>query len=111
MKFKVVGGEHIQKDSDGVSRKYSTGDVVESNVDLTTKLRNKFVRVFDNEPVTDVSHKTKADPTNADAWGDLDKMTLSDLKTVASEEEIDLKGAKTREDALRIIKASLVGAK
>lgn len=44
-KYRVIQGQHIQKDASGRDCVYVRGDVVESDADLVVKLVNKFERV------------------------------------------------------------------
>lgn len=122
MKFRVLAGKHAEKDKDGVSRVYVRGDIVDSKSDLT-KLNagpgaQKFAPVEEpsakaaaGTPVAQLHAKVAAPPAppadelQKKLHADLDKMTVEQLKAYAAEEEIDLKGAATKDQLLKIIKA------
>lgn len=116
-RFKLMVGKHVEK-----GKVYRKGDIITTDDDLT-RLNGgpgamKFERLSAVEDPgsllprsvegADRSHAIPApardNPVNKGA--NLDKMSLTDLQAYADEEEIDLKGAKTRDDVLKQIKAA-----
>lgn len=120
MKFRVLAGKHAEKDKEGTLRVYSRGEVVDSKSDLS-KLNSRGAEKFEkiDEPSVKANPGTPAAqlhgrPPVADVprdeltkrlHADLDKMSNDQLKKYAETEEVDLKGAKTREEMLKVLKA------
>lgn len=126
-KFQVLAGKHIDgKGADGRARVYNAGEVVESRANLLRFNRPgsiKFQRVDDGATIAspagspgeiwDRAHESldqfikrmQAKDQASIKPINLDTLSFKDLQALAAEEEIDLKGAKTREEALRFIKA------
>lgn len=131
MRFRLLAGQHIQTDPDGQERLYKPGQVLEAKADLATRWPEKFGRVAEGTPL-DVGMLTRVPPSEsvADAaqrgfdpatsnTGALppssplpagedtfSHMTLNELKAFAAEEEIDLKGARTKEEILAVLRKS-----
>lgn len=126
-RFKLVAGRHVTWDPKSrpltaeelaagkkrLEHHYKVGDIVESEVDLVERYGPaKFERVrFVNHDSAGHAHSGPAQgsPTVGQimkqAWtfDELNSMTVSDLRALASEEEIDLKWAKSKEDIIKVI--------
>jgi hypothetical protein len=61
MKFKLLAGKHVQRDSAGVQRAYKPGDVIESEVDLAMRFNAPGSRKF--EPVLEETPLKGGAPT------------------------------------------------
>lgn len=48
MRFRVKGGNHVEGTGDSL-KTYQKGDVIETDVDLSKKFKDKFERVFEEE--------------------------------------------------------------
>ena len=123
-KFRRTGGKHL----DDYGRQYLPGEVIASEKDLDRLFENVFVRVEDSTPdkyhgqlvptanslvnqatplptgpvAKDNSAKKRTIPN--DILLDLEAMTPSELQKLATDEEIDLKGATKKPDMIRLIK-------
>jgi hypothetical protein len=99
-RFKLLGGSHDQGDG----RVYSQGDEFESAVELDVLHgANKFQRLSGSFGQATLIESESVLPTERSG---LDGMTLTELKVVADQEEIDLGDAKTKRDVLRVVKAA-----
>lgn len=71
---------------------------------------HKGLVVDDRERITDPRFPSvmgqKPPSSQTEYFGMLDKLTPAELKSLAASEEIDLKGVKTKEEMLKIIKAA-----
>lgn len=67
MKFRVIGGHHYQGNP---PKRYGPGDVVESNIDLATVLKNKFERVHEVVVAPAVEVKTEEEAAQEIALDD-----------------------------------------
>lgn len=79
-----------------------SGDIIVSKQDLCRRFNQepfsrKFERVFDAAPATPIGSVERE-------WGNLDTMSVKDLQDLAAAEEIDTKGAKTKEDLIKAIR-------
>lgn len=118
-KFRVMRGIHAEG-----GKVYRQGEVVDSKTDLSkhnSPGATKFERVeepgvkaspgvpvsklHDAPPVRQAPPPQAADELRRNLHADLDKMSVEKLREYAAEEEIDLKGAATREAILKIVKA------
>lgn len=126
-KFRVLAGKHCEgKTPEGKPKVYVKGDVVDSKSDLSRLnppgFPPKFERVEDDGrpspapavPVQTLSptptpvHATSPLPAAPKTVPDgLDKLSLKELQDLAASEEIDLKGAKTRDEVLRAVRAAI----
>lgn len=116
MLFKLLRGYHkdwtYRTDAEGrrqtsSQRLYKPGETVESDRDLA-KLFNhpgsiKFERLPD--PPQSTAQPAVAVAERPDV--DLDSMTLRDLQALAETEEIDLGGAKTKDQMVKVIRQAL----
>lgn len=97
MKFRVLAGWAC--DDDGVTQ-HGPGSVFESKHPLddmfNTASSKKFERVGDSRPVA------VAEPIR----DRFDNMTVNELRTFATEEEIDLGGAKTKQELITKIRST-----
>lgn len=80
-----------------------SGDIIQTEADLETRFNRgpnsrKFERIVDGQ--------AQASPSLPPAPYPLDKMNLSQLMSVAADEEIDLKGATTKKEIAEIIKVA-----
>lgn len=107
-------GLHIANDAVGKERVYKPGDVVESSSDLSQRWPEKFERVFDDVPVSKGENSPGAGESNTSApitpnnsVDTFDAMTLDELRKFAAEEEIDIRSAKTKAEAIKLIKAAI----
>lgn len=96
-KFRVQAGQHIQRDSDGVSRTYSAGEECDSDRDLVALFGEEKFRLVSGSPVAPAQSNNRSDD------GLLAK-TVADLRELAEEEEIDLGDAKTKVDIIKAIR-------
>lgn len=114
-KYRLVSSQHIVRnpafdptkpagEDNKKSITYVAGDVVEG-VDLDKQHVNKFVTLDPYAvvaPAVPVREAKKTEKSDLDkTHGDLDKMTVEDLREVAEIEEIDLGGATLKADILR----------
>lgn len=109
LRFRVRAGLHSQAGPDGRPVEYGpgceAGDVVESTTDLAARFgADKFERLHDGPAVPRPS--TAASLASARTLN-LDALTLEQLQAVAAEEEIDLRGAKTADEAKKAMRAAL----
>lgn len=134
--FRNVGGPHVDWSPDGAKddHVYHRGQIVESEVELDKVFVNKFVRVGDDvaaerersarleAELNEMKAQQKPVTVSAASPGvvipagvaaravapadGFDAMTLPQLREFAAEEEIDLKGAKTKEDAIRVLRTA-----
>lgn len=122
MLFKLLRGYHrdwsFKFDRDTrqrttVKRMYSPGESVESDRDLC-KLFNrpgsiKFERLPDPPQAQSFQGQQNAVATAVKESPDLDGMTVRDLQALAEEEEIDLGGAKTKDQMVKTIRQATGG--
>lgn len=118
MRFKVLSGKHAQKDKDGKVVVYRQGDIVETNSDLVAKFNSpnavKFERVEDGPTVqqrpASAAQPTPAQPSLAprdvkEFHAAIDKMNLAELKQLAEDDEVDLKGETDIHKIRKVLKA------
>lgn len=124
-RFKLIAGRHVtwmpgsrpltqEEIAQGKKReekRYTVGDIIESTIDLVDRYGSaKFERVQNFHH----SQPSSPDPTQGSltvantlrqVWKfeELNGMSVSDLRALASEEAIDLKGAKSKEDIIKVI--------
>ena len=118
------GKNHLYRQRDAKDPPAWAGDIIETTADLEMRFNagpysRKFERVREDAPavvghVWDQAKETleqftaRMNKVNAPKPSlNLDAMALKDLQQLAADEEIDLKGAKTKEEAVKVIKASL----
>jgi hypothetical protein len=115
MKFRLMQGKHAHGSKiDGSLVVYRQGDIIESDVDLEKKLKNKFQRVIDDAmpTVRKPMVKTEDEPQlpkeegESDPGDTLEAMTVSQLKKFAAEEEIDLGTATKKSEIVNTIRAA-----
>lgn len=133
-RFKLLAGKHAAKDEEGLQKIYKKGDVIETDSDLS-KLNSgpgymKFERLYeegeseDEGTVKSVATPTKpqvqmavadqptvvktTQPTVKTPTGPvkLESMTVEDLRSLAADEEVDLKNAKTKDEILRALRSA-----
>lgn len=132
-RYRLLAGKHAQKEENPETKQkevkiYKRGDVFESKHDLLKFNAGpgamKFEKVDDqeNQPrrartesasQTQQQHHTSVEtpagkpPRNQQEFVTaLEKMNEKDLRSLAAEEEIDLKGAKTKDDIVKAIKVA-----
>ena len=122
--FASDGKNHLYRQRDAKDPPNWAGDIIETEADLEMRFNagpysRKFERVREDAPavvghVWDQAKETleqftaRMSKANAPKTPlNLDAMALKDLQQLAADEEIDLKGAKTAAEAIKIIKASL----
>jgi len=97
MTFEVTGGLHVEPDG----RIYKRGDRFQSRLEMDKLFGIKFRRTDAGD-----SSPTAAAP-EVEEFGDIEAMTLEELRQFAEGEEIDLGDAKKKADVLRVIKEAL----
>lgn len=130
-RYRLKAGIHItwhpgskpltkQEIADGVKRPekiYKAGDVVDSDVDLVAKYGFEKFELMPHSYLTQAPVAMHQEPERAPAapeapteseptrWSieDLQGMTLTELREVATEESVDLRGATKKEDIIRIL--------
>ncbi len=131
-RYRLLAGKHAQKEENPQTGQkenkiYKRGDVFESKHDLLKFNAGpgamKFEKVEDTQPAKaagttrppatpsrEAVHGTpEPPPRNMNEFlAALDKMSEKDLRALAAEEEIDLKGAKTKDDILKAIRTATV---
>ena len=127
MRFKVLEGKHIEGGhNDGKGNRvpgtvYSRGDVVETKDNLlrfnSGARRPKFEKLDDAAPITQQSATPQAKPStphspavavkNQMAFATLESMSVAELQKYCEGEEIDLGRAKSKDEILKVIKATL----
>lgn len=129
-KYRLLAGKHSQKEENPETKQkevkiYKRGDVFESKHDLLKFNAGPGAMKFEKveEPPPRAASRAAAPPpepppppeaktiqppprNQQEYHAALDKMTEKDLRALAAEEEIDLKGAKTKEDIVKAIKAA-----
>lgn len=127
MRFQLLAGLHTEPDPSNPpygELTYKAGDVFESNTDLCQRFNRdgstKFQRLSDapSKPQAAVpvpSSNSKPipvpEPTPPSKLKvNLDVMTLEQLQKFAEDEEIDIKGAKKREEVLRAVKSAVLAS-
>lgn len=104
MKFKLLRGLH----SHG-GKTYQPGNVVESDTDFVARFgRLKFERLLDDTaPITQQAADQAAEAgfETVNELRDLSKMTVSQLRTYAAENEVDLGDARTKDQILAVLTA------
>lgn len=136
-RYKVLVGVHCQDEIDATGKKvtqqvddgqggkktvpiekvYTPQDgAFWTNTDLSAKFDRenmppKFQRVYDlvsNPPAEKAAPATQAvQPPPSPPKPDLDTLSLEDLKRIAEDEEVDLKGLKSRDEILKRLKTVL----
>ncbi len=110
-RFQLLDGRHAEgSTTDDLGRKvqkiYRKGDIVDTDKNLAKQFNSpgciKFRKLADGEQVVE----TEAGSTLADEYS---KMTVADLKALASEEGIDLGNATKKDDIANIIRLAYNG--
>lgn len=139
-RYKLLAGRHsinIGSDEKPQLVKFSAGDVIETDLELDTMFNSRgstkfqrldYVEIDTEESLARLEQElaqrkaalkaatgqqaSKSESTKAEAWGgdDLSRKTLNELRDIASANGINLKNAKSREEALKVIQDSLVEA-
>lgn len=112
MRFKILRGKHAQK-VDGKTVVYKAGEVIDSKVDLVAKFNSpnavKFERVDDAAkpgPAAAVAAPTPQAPKDAkELHAMIDRMGLAELKQMAEDDEVDLKGETDINKIRKLLKA------
>ena len=132
MKFRVLHGQHLEEvrlpDGRMEIRTYPQGSIIETDVDLVekfspwSKVNPDFPSKFQRLPDDFVGDSTHNSPSNsqagpntaapqtavvggsADASKTLESMSFKELQQWAAAEEINLKGAKSKEEIIRVLK-------
>ncbi|MGL6095041.1 MAG: hypothetical protein ACRC7O_04475 [Fimbriiglobus sp.] len=128
MKFKLLAGQHVQAEPDPAGKKdrdgnpvmvpvvYRQGDVVESDAPLDKKHGpDKFAKLDDNPRYVPADSLPKPVPGESRAAGilreyetemglPLENLTPEDLKDFAKAEKINLSGAKSKDDMVKIVR-------
>lgn len=119
MKFKLLAGQHIQRDPDWApgpddppgarapSRKYEAGEEVESDIDLAAKLgAKKFLRLDDSpRHARAAAPAAPKPPAHEDADVDaLEDLTVAELKDMAAKDGIDLPAHAHKADIVKTIR-------
>lgn len=130
-KFRLLVGKHSQKE-DGVLVTYKPNDVFECTTDLVERFNTPSSRKFEyveDDPRTSPGRvayphlEKEKGPERAErpapapsapvapkappfGGKNLDAMSPEQLKALAAEEEIDLRGATKKEDMLKILRAN-----
>jgi hypothetical protein len=103
-RFRLTGGSHVMTNPAGGGEiTIHRGEIIESDKDLTEIFPNKFELVGEGA-TSQASPPPGQLPPASDG---LEEMTLKELQSFAAEEEVDLKGAKTKEDMIKAIRASI----
>lgn len=127
--FQLLAGIHVQHDKTKpildeagkpIPGKFEpqtvhTGEICESDTDLVAKHGASKFRLVGGtlratppaavkSPVTPPEQPPVITPKASNA--DLDRLSLKDLQAYAEDNEIDLKGAKSRDDVLKIVKSA-----
>jgi hypothetical protein len=130
-RYRLLAGKHAQKEENPETKHkevkiYKRGDVFESKHDLLKFNAGpgamKFEKVEESEnqprrartespppppPHTVVETPAGKAPRNQQEFvAALEKMNEKDLRALAAEEEIDLKGAKTKDDIVKAIRSA-----
>jgi hypothetical protein len=121
MKFRLVAGIHYSgRKAEGTLKKWIQGDVLESEINLTRRHRNKFVRVPDETPVSrqeeDEEVKRLAEEEEEENFTDeigdeyeeepdYESMTLKQLKEIAQQEEIEITSVSKKDDLIKLIRS------
>jgi hypothetical protein len=107
--YKLLAGQHVEKDAEGNRKKYKAGQYVSSKLDLERRHgTRKFRKISDDDVAPAVAKlddptqpKAKRQPPVNDA---LDDMTVEQLKQLAEDDEIDLSGATRKADIIQKIR-------
>jgi hypothetical protein len=103
-KYRLLVGRHAETVGDeNIIYDAHSNNIIETTTDLCKKFNSpdpnfpkKFERVVENPEYIPATQQTT-----------LDSMSFKEIQAWAAEEEIDLKGAKTKEDALKVIRATV----
>lgn len=96
--YRVLIGQHIEKDEKGVSRVYKAGDVF-----VTTSKHPKGLDRH-NRPGMTPKFERVADLPAAPGGDGLDTLKQTELVELAATAQIDLKGASKKEDILKTLR-------
>lgn len=112
-RYMVLAGAHYEG-----GKQYVPGDIVDSMTDLNRLngpgMKPKFKQVKDSRDEEQARTQVSVAPavqqkeTSDGILGTLEGMTVSDLRKLAAEEEIDLGDAKTKEELVKVIHESSV---
>ncbi len=97
---------HIDGFPDKFERIHETYVINETPGQRLTRLRAELAEAEKAVPPPSAPSTTVASPVH-DLVPELRAMSLKDLQAWAAEEEIDLKGVKSKEEALKVIEAAL----
>lgn len=110
--FRLLAGQHVENDVEGVERKYVAGAEFVSKYNLLLLngegVPPKFERVDAHTPLA-VQVQAPAETlkeARARIRSNLEAMKVEDIETYAQKNEIDLKGVKNKEDAIKRILAA-----
>ena len=108
-KFRLLHGTHFHG-----GKQYNPGDPVEADSDLCKKFNTpgdlpRFERLPDDAPLTATPTLAPTESVAAPAEDTLDSMTVEELREWAASEEIDVRGAKTKEQLVKAIRAATAG--
>jgi hypothetical protein len=115
-RFRLLCGKHHEGDANGAQRTYVRGDVFDSPYNLLkfNSLESKrFEVVPDSTPL--VHNEVKKPPAEPNletpqagpaTENTLDSMTVTELRTLAEEEEIDLGNASRKDQIIQAIRAT-----
>ncbi len=115
MRFKLTRGKYVNgKTADGKPIVMKPGDIVESDVHLDKRFgRKKFERLDDSFSAASIAAETAQaaregfhgkDAATAVVEDTLSAMTVSELRQLAEEEELDLGRSKTKDELLAAIR-------
>lgn len=98
--FRLNRGRHSEgRNEDGSPKVYVRGDIIESTTDLekhnTKGAPQKFTRVRPGTKPEQTPQETERE--------DFERMTVSQLKQLAADEEIDLGEAKTKQEIINAL--------
>lgn len=120
--YRVLVSSHYNKDKDGVTRKYTEKryggpDLFESDGDMLRFNKAGFPPKFEKTefktlPNEGTQQSVGGIPQGAMPEQDVDQflqsLSAKELQAYASEEEIDTKGARSKEDLVKVIKQALL---
>lgn len=121
LRYRLLSGGHIENDMTGKERRYSQGEVFESNDKNLLRfnapgMAPKFEQVNKQTPIgrpnqgDSIPAPTAIVTTNAISIKDLDtlqSMNVKELTAWAAEEEINLGAAKSKDEILKAIKEQI----
>jgi hypothetical protein len=117
MKFKNLIGTYQAPNPDGQPIVYPQGSVFESNIDLAKRFNDRRAIKFKRMPDDSEVHVAEVGKSRLDEVDDspsepddvFSSMTLAELREEAREHDIDVSGARTKRDVLKIIRGASTG--